>query len=101
MPFFWQVWYSSIEPNRLPWSVSASDFCPSATQAATRSPMRFAPSSRLYSECTCRWTNSGALMAGEQGCGSAAQQFDQQRLLRVQAILGLLVEQAARTVEQL
>src|SRR5688572_1896277 len=83
----------------LPWSVSASARWPSFWHAATRSPMRFAPSSRLYSEWTWRWTKSGAAM--ELSPSSCPQQLDEQLLLRVQAVLGLLVDEAAPAVENL
>src|SRR5882672_1783026 len=104
----------------LPWSVSARAFCPSLTHCATKSSMRLAPSRRLYSEWTCRWTKSGAVMATSARDGGrrksfaperrwritragsprqSGEQHRQQRLLRVQTILGLLVDEAARAVE--
>ena len=41
----------------LPWSVIARAGWPSATAAATTSPIRAAPSSIEYSVWVCRWTN--------------------------------------------
>ena len=63
IPPFVAFWYSSMAPYMFPWSVRARAFCPSCWQAFTRSLIRFAPSSRLYSLWTWRWQKSGAAMA--------------------------------------
>src|SRR5438309_7398705 len=47
-----------MAPNRLPWSVSASAGNLSSRARATSLSSCAAPSSRLYSEWTCRWTKS-------------------------------------------
>ena len=43
-----------------PWSVSASASMPPALVASISRLMRDWPSSRLYSEWTCRWVKSAA-----------------------------------------
>src|SRR5437870_3753664 len=47
-----------MAPNRLPWSVSASAGNRSSRALVTSLSSCAAPSSRLYSEWTCRWTKS-------------------------------------------
>src|ERR1035441_7896007 len=43
-------------PKRLPWSVRASAVIPSSPARSVSRSIRHAPSSRLYSEWTWRWT---------------------------------------------
>src|SRR6185437_699179 len=47
-----------MEPYIPPWSVSASASMPPALVASISRLMRDWPSSRLYSEWTCRWVKS-------------------------------------------
>src|SRR5262245_61147634 len=47
-----------MAPNRFPWSVSARAGKPSWAARSTRRRRWAAPSSRLYSEWTWRWTKS-------------------------------------------
>src|SRR3989338_10421991 len=52
-----------MAPNRLPWSVRASAGKRSSLARATSLSSWAAPSRRLYSEWTCRWTKSEWVIA--------------------------------------
>src|SRR3990172_35011 len=52
-----------MAPNRLPWSVRASAGKRRSLARATSLSSWAAPSRRLYSEWTCRWTNSEWVIA--------------------------------------
>src|SRR6187549_2015125 len=53
-----------MAPKRLPWSVSAMAGNLSSLALATSFSSWAAPSRRLYSEWTCRWTNSACCTRG-------------------------------------
>src|SRR5512145_2460593 len=53
-----QASWNATAPNMFPWSVTASAFMPSLAAWSTSSSTRHAPSSRLYSVCRWRCTNS-------------------------------------------
>ena len=60
MPLLAAASWKATAPNMLPWSVMASAFMPSCAACSTSSSTWHAPSSRLYSVCRWRWTNSVA-----------------------------------------
>src|SRR5690606_13975512 len=78
----------SKEPKLLPWSVTAIAGMPCAATSFMRSVTRAAPSSMLYSLCTCRCTKESLVTPSPSGVGPGP--GPSSRLIRAEDVEGVL-----------